>query len=201
MNGILLPGGAGDYLDLGNYVYEKLIEYNAKGSYYPLWGTCLGFENLAIFASSDGDNVLSNLESHQSLPLTWLVDDPKVDTLMFSAMQDSLTPYTTEAMLYNSHSYGLALETFTSDSGLGEIFKATSMQTDPDTGATFVGTMEGKTLPFYGTQFHPEKVLTMYNNDELDHKWDSVNYNRYFAERFLEMARMNTNSCGTFAEC
>ena len=75
------------------------------------------------------------------------------------------------------------------------------MMTDPDTGAIFVATMEGKDLPFYGTQFHPEKVITMYNHDDLDHEWTSLNYNRYFADRFLEMARMNTNSCGTFAEC
>ena len=94
-------------MELGNYIYERLIEYNAKGQYYPLWGTCLGFENMAIFASSDGDNVLSDLVSHNSVPLSWLVDDPKEDTKMFSSFPDSLTPYTTDAMLWNSHSFGI----------------------------------------------------------------------------------------------
>ena len=61
--------------------------------------------------------------------------------------------------------------------------------------------MESQTYPFYGTQFHPEKVITMYNSDSLDHSWTSVNYNRYFADRFIEMARENKNTCGTFSEC
>lgn len=33
----------------------------------------------------------------------------------------------------------------------------------------------------------------MYNTDTLNHSWESVQYNRYFADRFLEMARENKN--------
>lgn len=56
--------------------------------------------------------------------------------------------------------------------------------------------MESPNYPFLGTQFHPEKVLTMYNADSIDHSWESVQYNRYFADRFIELARENTNTCG-----
>ena len=104
-------------------------------------------------------------------------------------------------MTYNSHSYGLALDTFTSDEGLGAMFTATSLSTDASTGDTFVATMESPNYPFYGTQFHPEKVITMYNSDGLNHSWESVDYNRYFANRFMELARQNTNTCGDFATC
>ena len=92
-------------------------------------------------------------------------------------------------MTYNSHSYGLALDTFTSDTGLGSMFTATSLSTDASTGDTFVATMESPDYPFYGTQFHPEKVITMYNSDGINHTWESVDYNRYFANRFMELAR------------
>ena len=92
-------------------------------------------------------------------------------------------------MTYNSHSFGLALDTFEIDSGLGDMFTATSTSTDPDSGDTFVATMESEMYPFLATQFHPEKVITMYNSDGLNHSWESVNYNRYFADRFMELAR------------
>ena len=104
-------------------------------------------------------------------------------------------------MTYNSHSYGLLLDTFKTDAGLGSMFTPTSLSTDTESGDTFVATMESPNYPFFGTQFHPEKVLTMYNSDEADHSWNSVHYNRYFADRFMELARENTNSCGDFAEC
>ena len=55
MNGVLFPGGAGNYRDVGDYIYKQLIEKNDAGSWYPLWGTCLGFENLARFASDSGN--------------------------------------------------------------------------------------------------------------------------------------------------
>ena len=104
-------------------------------------------------------------------------------------------------MTYNSHSYGLALDVFETDSGLGAMFTATSKSTDTDSGDTFVASMESEEYPFYATQFHPEKVITMYNNEGLNHSWESVNYNRYFADRFMELARQNTNSCGDWTEC
>ena len=105
-------------------------------------------------------------------------------------------------MTLNSHSYGIALETFSSDAGLKAMFTPTSTSTDPETGATFVASMESPNYPFFGTQFHPEKALMQYNNDAVDHSWNSVMHNRYFIDKFLEQARQNTNSCGAnFSEC
>ena len=83
VNGILFPGGDGDYLEIGDYIYKSLISKNDAGQFYPLWGTCLGFENMAISASDSG-SPLSDLESHgNSLTLDFLVDDPKTETKMF----------------------------------------------------------------------------------------------------------------------
>ena len=105
-------------------------------------------------------------------------------------------------MTYNSHYNGISLETFTSDAGIGGMFKPTSTSYDPESGDSFVATMEAFDYPFYGTQFHPEKITTMYNSEGLNHSWQSVNYNRWFADRFIELARENTNTCGAdFADC
>lgn len=41
----------------------------------------------------------------------------------------------------------------------------------------------------------------MYNTETIDHSWTSVNYNRYFADRFVELARENKNTCGDFDTC
>lgn len=198
INGVLFPGGAGDYLDLGDYIYKSLIAKNDAGDFYPLWGTCLGFENLATFASSSG-SPLTTQESHdKSLTLDFLVDPAQ--TAMFELIADPAY-YGVEAMTFNSHSYGLSLDTFQNDAGLSSMFTPTSLSTDEETGYTFVATMESPNYPFYGTQFHPEKVLTQYNSDGLNHDWTSVNYNRYFADRFIELARQNSNTCGDWATC
>ena len=139
------------------------------------------------------------MSNEQSLLLDFLVD-PK-DTKMFSDLDDP-DYYTQEGMTFNHHSYGLSLDVFSEDKGLGSIFTPTSTSTDPVSGDTFVATMESPDYPFFGTQFHPEKVLTMYNADSIDHSWKSVQYNRYFADKFVELARQNTNTCGdSFDDC
>lgn len=51
VNGVLFPGGAGDYFDLGNHIYDHAISENDAGRVFPIWGTCLGYENMAIYAS------------------------------------------------------------------------------------------------------------------------------------------------------
>ena len=42
LNGVLMPGGDGDYHDFGKLIFDKVIELNDQGTYYPIWGTCAG---------------------------------------------------------------------------------------------------------------------------------------------------------------
>ena len=51
LNGILFCGGSADddldYKNFGKAIFEKVKKMNDEGNYFPLWGTCLGFENFA----------------------------------------------------------------------------------------------------------------------------------------------------------
>ena len=73
IDGILMPGGEGDYLDFGKQIFDAVMAYNDAGHFYPIWGTCLGFENMAIYAADAPDSVLSKIEVHNlSLPLDFM---------------------------------------------------------------------------------------------------------------------------------
>ena len=54
-------------------------------------------------------------------------------------------------MTYNWHLHGIAYDTMFSDEGLNDMFTATSLSTDPESGDTFVASMEAKNYPFFGT--------------------------------------------------
>jgi gamma-glutamyl hydrolase len=70
LDGVLFPGGGGDYVDYGGKIIQKIMEYNDEGHYYPAWGTCLGFQAMQIWASSVGRDVLGSFNAHAiSLPL------------------------------------------------------------------------------------------------------------------------------------
>ena len=70
---MLFPGGGGDYLEYGRNIYNHIKEYNDNDTYFPMWGTCLGLENIAIYESKEGETVLENFPiDYGSLSLKFL---------------------------------------------------------------------------------------------------------------------------------
>lgn len=51
MNGVILPGGAGDdtYELWEKMIYDRVIQLNDWGIHMPIWGICLGFQHLAEY--------------------------------------------------------------------------------------------------------------------------------------------------------
>jgi gamma-glutamyl hydrolase len=75
VNGVLFPGGDGDYLEYGRFLFNKIKEINDNGTYLPAWGTCMGYENFAVYASDEGQSVIQKYVMYTtSLPLTFVVD-------------------------------------------------------------------------------------------------------------------------------
>ena len=63
ISGVLMPGGGGDYVAKGQFISDQARKMNDQGSFFPVWGTCLGFERLAIYTASDPDSVLEKYGS------------------------------------------------------------------------------------------------------------------------------------------
>lgn len=72
---VLLPGGATyfnqshGYADAGHYIYEIAKEINDNGTYFPVWGTCLGFELLVYLTANLTEVRTYCSSSSQALPL------------------------------------------------------------------------------------------------------------------------------------
>ena len=89
MDGVLLPGGNGDYLSFGRRIFEKVLNYNDQSNFCPMWGICLGYEFLSIYTSELGKGVLGSFDYHKvSLPLKFVNKDPQ-DTLLYHEMSES----------------------------------------------------------------------------------------------------------------
>ena len=44
LNGVLLPGGGAGKPPGAQMIFEEALKLNDNGTYFPVWGTCLGFE-------------------------------------------------------------------------------------------------------------------------------------------------------------
>jgi len=82
LNGVLLPGGNGDYIEMSRTILDYAKEQNDKGKFYPLWGTCQGYEYMSIITAKNQDDVLKVYGVEKvSLPVKFMMD-PR-DTKMF----------------------------------------------------------------------------------------------------------------------
>lgn len=52
IDGILFPGGDGNYIETASFLLKRVVEINENGGYMPLWGTCLGFEAILNITDS-----------------------------------------------------------------------------------------------------------------------------------------------------
>uniref|UniRef100_A0A3P8SA21 folate gamma-glutamyl hydrolase n=1 Tax=Amphiprion percula TaxID=161767 RepID=A0A3P8SA21_AMPPE len=192
INGILYPGGGVSIISSGyeraaKIFYELAIEANKRGDYFPVWGTCLGFEQLTYLTS--GKVTLSHTNtSGVALPLNF-TNETK-DSRMFKGFPAELMKdLASEPLTENSHQWSLATLTYNTSEELQKFYKVLSTNTDGQT--EFVSTVEAYDYPIYGTQWHPEKNAFEWTRPYIPHSPSAVKTTFYMAEFFVNEARKN----------
>lgn len=72
---VLFPGGATwfnqskGYSDAGEHIYKIAKQLNENGDYFPLWGTCLGFELLTYLSADRQEHRADCRSNKQALAL------------------------------------------------------------------------------------------------------------------------------------
>ncbi|XP_028288628.1 gamma-glutamyl hydrolase [Parambassis ranga] len=192
INGILYPGGGVSIISSGyeraaKIFYELAIEANKRGDYFPVWGTCLGFEQLMYLTS--GKTTLTHTNtSGVALPLN-LTNEAK-DSRMFQGFPAELMEdLASEPLTENSHKWSLATLTYNTNAELKKFYKVLSTNTDGQ--IEFVSTVEAYDYPIYGTQWHPEKNAFEWGRPYIPHSPSAVRTTFYMAEFFVSEARKN----------
>ncbi|KAI4877036.1 hypothetical protein NFI96_033527, partial [Prochilodus magdalenae] len=188
INGLLLIGGSSN-LETSEFahtaeVYFKLaLKANDVGDYFPIWGTCLGFQLLTVLVAEQ--NLLSKtVAENVSLPLNLTSEAPS--SRMFEGFPpELLKALTEEALTGNFHHYGVTEQAFKGSEKLSSFFSVLSSNIAED-GAVFVSTMEGRKYPFYGVQWHPEVNRFQWNPlYSFPHSRNAVRLASLLAEFFV----------------
>lgn len=174
-NGILFPGGnqgidPGDiYTEEGELLWALAKQANDRGDYYPIWGTCLGFEELFVLETGSGEVISEDVAATNLALSLRLVPGAKRSRLFSSFSQKLVRALRTRKITFNSHDHGLLVSEYQSTPALRSFFRMLSYNKTP-AGQLFVSTVEARDYPFYGTQWHPEK-----NNFEWSQNADYSN--------------------------
>ena len=146
---VFLPGGNSPYPKaMLNYLLDKVTDYNNRlGKYFPVWGTCLGFEFLVEYTaqnrssnSPDGDKSVVEW-GFAATNISWPLEHVIVQELYHNPFVYDAVRHSN--VTFNSHTRGITPSTLKNHVKLNQTFEITSINHDQN-GKAFVSTIEPK---------------------------------------------------------
>jgi gamma-glutamyl hydrolase len=197
LNGLLFTGGGLDlalnspYVQTANYIFD--LAQN-QSDYFPIWGTCQGFQLLHILAAQNEAVLLSGFDSEDiSWPLQY-TSDTSTSRLFSSLPKDIYTILSTENVTMNFHVDGVTPDIYQQYPALPNFFKILSVNNDRK-GRQFISTVEALKWPIYASQWHPERPQYEFNSDDvgLVHTYDAIRANQAAAEFFVNECKKSSH--------
>mmetsp|Transcript_30109 Transcript_30109/g.52910 ORF Transcript_30109/g.52910 Transcript_30109/m.52910 type:complete len:434 (-) Transcript_30109:296-1597(-) len=198
VNGVLFTGGgevltnlSSQFMRTAGLLFNLTLEANARQDYFPLWGTCMGFQVLNILAARDS-SVLSLLQFDSeglSLPLRESVGWN--ESRLISSLPSEVSFWLrSENITTNFHHDGVKPSAYERNERLSNFFRVISTNKDRK-GVEFVSTIESFHAPIYGVQWHPERNQFEFKDskDPINHQPHAIKAMGSVAEFFVNEAR------------
>ncbi|UYV81927.1 GGH [Cordylochernes scorpioides] len=202
LNGLLFPGGGtsivdSDFSRKGFLLFNAALKKNLRDNvYFPVWGTCLGFELLMYFCANQQVWLKSCAAQDMAAPLNLTTEQSRLIDSLSLTIRDSIQH---ENVTVNYHQWCLTPHNFTA-SGLNQTFKVVSTNRDTR-GLEYISTVEAHNLPIYATAWHPEKNQFEFthrtNHSHIPHSPQAIRVGQEFANFFVNEARRNSQTFPT----
>ena len=169
INGLYFPSGGAfagtqkEYYNCCKKFLQLAMKENDKGNHFPIWGGCMGMQQLMIIADGHDDleHLLQRFDSFNNLLSTLKFTEEGLRSRMMRNAKDSeIKKLSTKNCTLNNHKMGLTPEKFKKHKNIDKFYKIVSTSIDRK-GKNYVSTIEGRFYPFYGVQWHPERSSAM----------------------------------------
>jgi len=172
------------------FVLHYVIHLNDKGIYFPFFGICQGFE-IATMGIAGTHDIIDHFRHPGQLDTVNLIGAAK-ESRLWKGMPDHVAAFMRDqrSVFYN-HRFGFNLSLLEENPVLNDFFIVTAKGAD-DNGKEFIAAMESKEYPIYIVQYHPERVLSEWNNKTVfSHPQEAVDAILHQGTFFVNEARKN----------
>jgi len=217
LNGVLFTGGATELtifendvpVDLTEYskgakrVMDIAIEMNNNGIYFPVWGTCLGYE-LMLILESENIKLLGHCRNCSNYETVLKYNHPefekgKIFIQGFSAYQ--LHIMETQNLTYNNHMWMVDNSTFYENPLLVEKYRILAYSPWWNETTLYIAAVEHKKYPFFAIQFHPEKWnYEVSPTQKVTKTRDTIALGHGFSIFFVGECKKNDNKFANYEE-
>jgi gamma-glutamyl hydrolase len=182
INGLLIPGGETTYIVKNKKFVDtvtKFLELSIQNDeYFPIWGTCFGYEMLMFLIG--GFNKLKEYPARGLYPLH--ITPEGYNSKMFSKFPKKYLYYLqNNKSCNNNHEYGISPYDFKQNEYLRKFYNILATSID-DNGNEYIAAIEGKHVPIYGVQWHPERQRTT----------------GHFVDFFISELKKNKHKCSAY---
>ncbi|XP_039287818.1 gamma-glutamyl hydrolase B isoform X2 [Nilaparvata lugens] len=198
LNGILFPGGScrfdvkDGYAEAGAIIYDLVEKANLAGDHIPILGVCLGFELLMHLANGEKELRTDCRSENVGLPLQFQPGFRK-SKLYSRTGVETLTTLASYPVTSNHHKYCITRKNMT-ETGLMANWRVLTLNKDSNN-LEFVSSVESRTMPFVGIQFHPEKNSYEWGEKQHNpHSERAIKTARIFNDWLAHEARKNNHS-------
>ncbi|XP_047203868.1 zgc:171566 [Girardinichthys multiradiatus] len=202
INGLLLPGGNVDlqtsqFSRAARIFYNLALKANDAGDYFPIWGTCQGFQQLSVLTARKNLLTLTKTKA-VALPLI-LTPAAQSSRLFRNFPKDVLQSLANENITSNFHSWSLSIQNYTRNAKLKRFYRVLSTNSDGE--KEFISTMEAYRYPFYAVQWHPEKSpFEWIDKPGMGHSVSAVRASFYTGSFFVSEAMKSQHHFSNPAE-
>lgn len=195
VNGLLFTGGSaryGRYLQTVEKLFQRALEENDNGEYFPVYAVCLGFEILSIIVSQDL-NILERFDAVNHPSTLIFESDAAKNTSIFKWFQPHiLNKMSSEPLFMQNHMFGISPERMSANSGLSSFFKILTTSSDKNN-KTYVSTIEAYKYPVTAVQWHPEKNTFEWEISTIPHSADAIQVTQSVANFVISEARKSSH--------
>ena len=167
INGLYLPSGgvfasnSEAYYKCCKKFLQIAINANNNNDYFPIWGGCMGMQQMMIIADGRDDmNFLDKFDSFNNLMLPLEITTEGHSSRLIKYIEENnpkkLEEFIKKDITLNNHMMGVSPYKFKKCKQLSLLYKIISWNYDRK-GRRFISTIEANKYPFYGVQWHPER--------------------------------------------
>jgi len=181
-----------DFYQAAYYLYQLALQANDRGDYFPIQGTCLGFELLHLITSQNA-SLLGWVDAEDiTLPLKY---EPGFESsrLFSVAPPNVVSILGSQPVTMNNHMRAIFKQDYEYNPSLDTFYRILSTNKDRKN-VTFISTVEARNYPIYGYQWHPEKPQFEWDAEAvIQHTADAISSMQYFSSFLVSEARKSTH--------